>query len=504
MVGRDGHLMTGWGYDAPASPTYGFRLAIDGGKLAVSKAPNLEGDQQRGTFGATALLYRPGVMVGLHDRLYDPDTGVALFQPSSGHVPRTGEGSPAVLCGDLLVTRESQNPFNRVREDFSAVATFWVSDARDPLQPRLLSERNLLGDTSLPADPIWDAYMMGFGKRRNVGCYLGLPAWFGCRVGGVLPHGDRLYIQSALGMYCIGPAVKGTPADDAAVVAAIRAAKTEAEAVKYLESPSAQYRYEAAKGLAALKARPSDALVARLKTLAVEDPYEEVRAVAALLLDAADPAAAPGTALIRDEAVAGLKEYRWWMLETHGRLRSVVLTLRAMGSLGKDLLARRIAAADGPAALAAWYHLAFQLNHDIPAATDRALAIVADSGSDRDLAGQCGWYLAHTAWRQERVLPALRRSPRFNAPMLEAVCMRTPAADLAGALDDVLRNQRIENNLWPVVARGFRRLGAPRAVPLLKMIAADKPDLAQKMGEIVAAIQVPDLDPRPEAQTAEE
>ena len=504
MVGRDGHLMTGWGYDAPASPTYGFRLAMDAGTLAIAKAPNLEGNQERGTFGATPILYRPGVMVGLHDELYDPETGVRLFGPTSGLVPRTGEGSPAVLCGDLLVTRESQNPFNRVRQDFSAVATFWVSDARDPLQPRLLSERNLLGSAAMPADPIWDTYMAGFDKRRNVGCYLGLPAWFGCRVGGVVPRGDRLYIQSALGMYCVGPAVKGTPADDATVVAAVRSAGTEAELVKFLGSASAQYRYEAVKALAVLKVRPSDALTARLKTLAVEDPYEEVRAVAVLMLDAADPASAAGTALVRDEVVAGLKEYRWWIIETHGRLRTAVLTFRAMGSLGKDILARRIAAAKEPAALGAWYHLAFELNLDIPAATDRALQVVADAKSDRYLAGECGRYLADTAWRDERVLPALRRSPHFGGPMLEAVCMRTPVADLSAALEDVLRNQRIENHVWPVVVRGCRRLGAERAVPMLKRVAAGRPDFAQKMGQILAAIQVPDLDPRPEAQPAEE
>jgi hypothetical protein len=28
MVGRDGIIFTGWGYDGPSSPTYGFRLAL--------------------------------------------------------------------------------------------------------------------------------------------------------------------------------------------------------------------------------------------------------------------------------------------------------------------------------------------------------------------------------------------------------------------------------------------------------------------------------------------
>jgi len=501
MVGRDGLLFTGWGYDAAPSPTYGFRLSMDGGKLVIAKSPNLEGNQQRGSYGDSPLLFRPGAMVGSHAALYDPATGIQIYRAGNGG-PGDGEGAPVVLAGDLLISRARQNSFNRTRQDFSALTAFWVSDARDPIQPRLLSGRNLLGNADLPADLIWDTYMQGFEKRRNVGCYLGIAPWFGCRVGGVVPHGRRLYIQSTQAMYCIGPAVLGTPGDEPKTVAAIRSARSAAELARYLTADSAQYRHEAVKRLAALGAQR--AALDALRRLAEGDPYEEIRAAAVAALDAADPANRPGTALVRDNLAAGLKEYRWWIGETHDRLRSVILTVRAMGPAGREMLAREIAAAKDPAALAAWYHLAYQLNIDVPPATDRALKIVADARADRGLAEQCGAYLAHTAWRDGRVPAALRRSPVFSGAMLEALCMRTPPGELAATLDDVLRNQKVPNHLWDIVTRGFRRLGKAEALPLLKKLAADKPDLAQRAAGIAAAVQLPDLDPRPEAQAAKE
>jgi hypothetical protein len=197
MVGADGLLFSCWGYDASPSPGYRHRLSFAGGKLVMEALGELPGSPGH---GANALLLRPGVLLGDGASWYDPATGAKL-----GGIGRTGEGAPGVLCGDLLIVRLSQNSFNRVREDFAVTAEFAVIDLKDPRQPKLIRGNNLLGGDDLPADPIFDTYLAGFDKKVNIGCYRGLCPWFGCRVGGVVPKGDRLYIQSSIGMYCIAP-----------------------------------------------------------------------------------------------------------------------------------------------------------------------------------------------------------------------------------------------------------------------------------------------------------
>jgi hypothetical protein len=108
-------------------------------------------------------------------------------------------------------------------------------------------------------------------------------AYFGHTMSGPVAAGNRMYVQGSCYLYCIGPAVQGTPADDPSVVAAIRAGK---DVEKHLTSPSAQYRYEAvkqAKGPAEL-----------LRRIIADDPYEEIRLAAIAALDAADPAGQAG------------------------------------------------------------------------------------------------------------------------------------------------------------------------------------------------------------------
>ena len=37
-----------------------------------------------------------------------------------------------------------------------------------------------------------------------MGCYRGIASWFGGRNGGVYPSANRIFIQSATHLYCIG------------------------------------------------------------------------------------------------------------------------------------------------------------------------------------------------------------------------------------------------------------------------------------------------------------
>ena len=510
MVGRDGRLFTGWGYDGPSSPTFGFRLALTGSGLSVSMARNLEGNQERGIYGAAPIVYRPGVLVGDHARLFDPETGLELFGTHPGHTPVPPQGRVSTLCGDLMVSSSGVNDFQRTREDDQATEAFWVSDVRDPRRPRVLSGRNVLDGFPLPADPIWDTYMKGFDKRRNVGCYLGLPPWFGTRVGGVVPKGERLYVQSAMALYCIGPAVKGAPGDDPAVVEAIR--KSDAgRLAQHLASDSAQYRYEAVKRLA--EVGPPAPARDRLLALLREDPYEEVRAAAMQALDKSDPQGRPGWSAFAADLAEAERGFDYWKDETVHRLRSHVLTVRALGEAGaKELLARGIPDAAGgqpsqpPLLLRGLLYVAGELGLEGLAATDAALAVVstAEPRPDRRLAVLSADYLAHTAFRDPRVLPALLDSPHFGGedqlPYLEGVLTRTPDEDLPAVLDKILRERPVRNHMWDLVARAGRRIGPERAVPLLEKVAADKPELAPRMAEVIEAVRTSDLDPRPEAQ----
>jgi hypothetical protein len=435
--------------------------------------------------------------------LSDPTTGIQLFQ-GDNETPRGGEGSPGTLCGDLMISCQGPNSFNRNRGDWNIVSPFPVTDVHDPLRPRLLSNRNLLGTADLPADLIFDTYLKEFDKKVNIGCYKGIAPWLGCRVGGVVAKGNRLYIQTNIGLYCIGPEALGSAQDDPAVVKTIATAAAPAALQSHLAGTRPRYRREALLRLAALKAPLLAEIQAAAEKLLVADPFEEVRAAALEVLDAADTSKRSGSARVLAEVAAGLKAYQWHIEESKGQLRNAVLTVRALGPGAKPWLTERFEAVTEPAPLAALYHLAYILDIEVPKATDRALAVLTEAKPDGNLSVRSAIYLAHTAHRDPRVLPALRQSAASDALIIESLCMRTPAADLTATLDHMLRNKRIENQVWPVVSRGLQRLGAEKAVPMLTKLATDKPDLAKKCEELTNQLRTPDVDPRPEAQAAEE
>jgi hypothetical protein len=164
------------------------------------------------------------------------------------------------------------------RADKRALDCFQVIDLSDVRNPRLLSNRNVLSFTEPPTDHIITTYLPDRDPLVFSGVYQGSASYFGTDMSGVVGHGDRIYLQSAAFLYCIGPAVKGTPKDDPTMVATIRAAKNVDEVAKYLDSDSAQYRYEAVKRVAALG--KGQEVSGKLETLAKTDTYEEIRSEA--------------------------------------------------------------------------------------------------------------------------------------------------------------------------------------------------------------------------------
>ena len=235
--------------------------------------------------------------------------------------------------------------------------------------PRVLSDRNLLGGAEAPSDLFFDTYLAGFDKMRQInpkkhcGRYGNIiTAYFGHCMNGPVASGERIFIQSQCYLYCIGPAVKGTPTDDPTVVAAIRAAKSLGEVTRFLESDSAQYRYEAVRRIADLRLPISDlekkdsasqsaignrqSAISILKSLATEDAYEEIRAEAVLALDASDPAGRAGwDRLLADYAVNFWSDpppKEGWAYHTNRdrteRRHGINLTLRSLGESGRAMM----------------------------------------------------------------------------------------------------------------------------------------------------------------------
>jgi hypothetical protein len=144
---------------------------------------------------------------------WSDSNGTTLVDAATGkersELPRAFRGGVATLAGNLLIlARNDVDAVNaRMREDRMTIASFAVFDVSDPARPRLVSDRNLLGNADMPRD-IADKYFPDFRKPDlkifALGCYRGLGSYFGVRTGGVTAHGARLFIQSQTHLYCIG------------------------------------------------------------------------------------------------------------------------------------------------------------------------------------------------------------------------------------------------------------------------------------------------------------
>ena len=131
--------------------------------------------------------------------IYDRMTGAKV-----GQIPRVGGN--AMIAGKYLITQgENTGPYGRRRQDQMATSTWRVLDISDPANPRQVNQGpNLLGYKDPPADYIVKTYLAEFDPFLFAGCYKGTPSYFGTDLAGVVPHGDKLLIQSSAFLYCIG------------------------------------------------------------------------------------------------------------------------------------------------------------------------------------------------------------------------------------------------------------------------------------------------------------
>jgi outer membrane protein assembly factor BamB len=308
MLGIGDRLLRGAASDGGPTPISVWPLRFVGGKLEVNEGFTIPARSDQGAFSAND---RVTVVSG---KLFDLATG----QPRA-QLPRE-VSTDTTLVGNWLISPQGHSEVEMRREDIMSIANFTVIDVTDPAAPRPLSNRSRLGGPQTPAD-IADKYFPEFRKpelkRFALGGYLGLGAFFGHRVGGLTAQGERLFIRSQTHLYCIGPAVKGAATDDPQIVAAIRAGQ---DVAKYLDSESAQYRFEAV--------QKASADSPALRRLAAEDPYEEIRAGALRKLGL--ETGKPGFVILRDliskEIVAHHESHR------HEGLGDTVMTLKVLGA----------------------------------------------------------------------------------------------------------------------------------------------------------------------------
>jgi hypothetical protein len=195
--------------DTGGGPTCCYRLkAVGAGAVSAEKVYVLGEDDK-----AARPFYNQGAfptMLGdlwLYDTLYDVTTGRKASSNIAGKGSDVRSDPGSVMAGRHLIALADSgggnSQWNRGRDDRKAMVRFAVVDLADLSKPRVVSNRNLLGHKDPPADIIMKNYFCEFDPCDFAGCYKGTASYFSV-MGGPVPHGNKLLIQSSAYLYCIG------------------------------------------------------------------------------------------------------------------------------------------------------------------------------------------------------------------------------------------------------------------------------------------------------------
>jgi hypothetical protein len=347
-----GDLMTFGAFaDAGKFSNTVFRLAFTGPEtVGATVVHEFESPIIRGGHFLTGM---EGMVLGLLPR---DRAGRAFFRLADGHAGgaitvELNEDLGAVVAGKYLIGRA--NDPGRSGTDRKRMAKYVVIDAGDPSNPKVVSDNNLLGYDAPTADIILQTYFKELDPFQFMGCYAGVAGYFH-EMGGPVPHGDKLLIQSGAYLYCIADDLQGRLEDDPRTVERIRAASAGSALSEWIASEVPQYRYESLRrylALAAAGPAPDLAGVAdRLRTLALNDPYAAIRqdALRVLGLEAGEP----GTRLIEDQLLAPKKwhgpdwdgnTWKWGPIFSAMGDDGVPAILAMLGEGSKPELRRRVA-----------------------------------------------------------------------------------------------------------------------------------------------------------------
>jgi len=351
LVGRDGNWSTGGGMNQTTSrwrlsmagnvPKAQHDFAFDGfnGPYDASKPPKTPD-----AAGTTMILLTDAPVLFSGGSAWDWNTGRVLgqsgkrmYNTTQTVIGRTmlslpNAGSPSISCG-------------RRRADFSAADVFKTADLSDHRHPRPRSLWNLIGGPELPSDLLFETWLPGTdmlglwlthtGQKQwsGGGAFTGLPSWLTGGQCGSLAQGEKTFIQTYKYLICVGPSIKGTATDDPKIVAAIRAETDPAKLEGYLKHASAQYRFESIQ-----KLKSSSEI---LKKLAVQDPYEEIRAAAIEGLERAAPGSGKAILMEQISTFANTK-YPWASAALSKDTFALAQTCRCLGSTADSVLAEAI------------------------------------------------------------------------------------------------------------------------------------------------------------------
>ena len=462
-------------------------LAADG-KVSIAKRAKLD---YGGSFGGGSVIMDP---VG--GQILAVSEGGGAFCPSTGAMTfaircRYGGVGP-ILAGRLIVGGGhswGHGGEYRSRPDKLAVQDFPVVDLTNPANIRAIQGHNLLGglekphvrclekwapkdyqpDPARPEDTIWGMY--GVPPSASAAC----PA----------AQGDRLFLRTMAYLYCIGPAVKGTPADEPRTVAAIRAETDPARLPAYLAHASAQYRCEAVKRLGALKAPLPPAVSQLLARLLIEDAYAEIRAAALTTLDACDPQGKAGWARLAAEMPlafpADIKLFHGD--ESAYRRHRLHMTFRALGAAGPALLAARWPAAADPLQVRVLLELATVQGWAVDAITTAALEVIRDPklqqtpiwrtqvpGNTQNLRLLPAYFAATDAAADPAVAEVLSKAYPTDWALFDTFNRHLPRDKKLAWVGTAAPNNFARKRNF--ILRTWQRIG-PAAVPSMERVAAE-------------------------------
>ena len=221
-----GALMSVWGdivtwgstSDVGGGPSCSYRLRLTGPQAVAAEPLFVQEEKAERIFYNIASF--PTMVGGLRISGGRKGRGFSIYDVRDakgvGSAPEPlGEYAGPVVAGKYLVAiahppggHAHEALHGRDRDDQKAMARFVVADLSDPSKPKIVSNRNLLGYKDPPADTIVKNYLSEFDPYDFANCYGGSPCFFAL-MGGPVPHGTRLFIQSTAFLYCIGERQNG-------------------------------------------------------------------------------------------------------------------------------------------------------------------------------------------------------------------------------------------------------------------------------------------------------
>ena len=200
--------------DTGGGPTCCYRLkAVGADAVSAEKVYVLGEDDKKARIFYNQAAFP--TMLGdlwLYDALYDTTTGLKASPNIAGKGSEARSSPGSVMAGRHLIALGDSgggdrgggnSAWNRPRDDRKAMVRFVVVDLTDPAKPRVLSNRNLLGYKDPPADFILRDYLSAFDPIDFCGMNHASASYFSL-MGGPVPHGNRILIQSSAYLYCIG------------------------------------------------------------------------------------------------------------------------------------------------------------------------------------------------------------------------------------------------------------------------------------------------------------